>query len=184
MNFFNREEKSKSIGYKVILENLTEKEWEQLVRRKMVNLDTKVSQEGYKNGWITVGNIPQLSIYFRRNIADSLNSFSDAIKSVFNEVENFFQTIVGEKLIIPKQLYQTLEDYLNEGTDEVALTIGKDNDGQPIFIVLLLSKDQPPILKNQIPIDIDTSQWSSQSIRNWPETGSKKAKIWNIKQYN
>ncbi|WP_414517275.1 hypothetical protein [Nostoc sp. PCC 9305] len=184
MSFFNRQEKSKSIGYKVILEQLTEKEWKQLVSRNLINADTKVCQEGTETRWISAGNVPQLSNYFSNiNLVDTLNLFSDALKSIFNELEDFAQSIVGEKLIIPEQLYETLEDSLNQGTDEVALTIGKVND-QPTFIVLLISKKQPPTVKDEIPIDIDTRKWSSESIRNWPETGSKKAKVWNIKRYN
>ncbi|MBD2437092.1 hypothetical protein [Nostoc sp. FACHB-110] len=184
MNFFNHEENSQLIGYKVILEQLTVKEWKQLISKNLISIDTKVCQEGSDTRWTSAGKIPKLSNYFRKiNILDSLNSFSDAIKSIFNELDEFCQTLVGEKLIIPNQLYETLEDYLNEDTDDVALTIGKVN-GQPVFIVLLISKGQPPIIKEEIPIDIDTSQWSNQSIRNWPETGSRKAKVWNIKRYN
>ena len=94
-----------------------------------------------------------------------------------NEIKDSLADFYGEKIEIPEQLYETLNDYLDKGTDEVALTMGKVN-GQPTLIVITIPKNHKP--KVVAEIEIDTSGWRERSIREWAEIGSSQAKIWQI----
>jgi hypothetical protein len=104
-----------------------------------------------------------------------MGSFSR--NSFTNEIKDSLSALYEEKIEIPKKLYETLNDYLDKGTDEVALTMGKVN-GQPALIVITIPKNQKP--KVVAEIEIDTSGWRERSIREWVETGSSEAKIWQI----
>ncbi|NER95083.1 MAG: DUF4339 domain-containing protein [Symploca sp. SIO1B1] len=179
MSFFNRSE-SNSTGYIVADSPLTEREFKERIRRGLINRKTKVRHENDKT-WIRAGDVPELHRYFdeeqTQSIENSMQSFLHSIRALTEQVEELVSSLSGERVEIPEQLYETLNDYLERGTDEVALTIGKVNN-KPAFIVLLISESQKPSIVAEI--EIDSSCWRQKSIQQWPETGSPRAKVWNV----
>lgn len=168
------------IEYMVADEPLTEREFKERVRKGRINRNTKVRRQS-DQPWVRAGDVKELSRYFEEkqvsSVEDSTNSFLDSIQNFTIELKEFFSTFSKEKVEIPEQLYETLNDYLDKGTDTVALTMGKVN-GKPAFIVITISENQKPTIVAEI--EVDTSSWTEISIREWPETGSRQAKIWQI----
>lgn len=178
MDLFNRSKLNQS-EYIVADEPLSQREFKERVRKNRINKDTKVRRQSDKT-WVRAGDVPELAQYFEAeesSIEDSIESLLDSIDHFTNEIKDSLSTFYGEKIEIPEQLYETLNDYLDKGTDEVALTMGKVN-GQPALIVITIPKNQKP--KVVAEIEIDTSGWRERSIREWAETGSSEAKIWQI----
>ena len=179
MDLFNRQ-KPNSSEYIVANVMLTAREFRKIVREGRIDKDTKVRRKS-DHTWINAGDIEELSIYFEEKRAasteDSKEFILDSIQRITGEVQSSLDALFREKVEIPEQLYETLNDYLDKGTGEVALSMGKVNE-QPAFIVITISQNQEPEIVAEI--EIDTSNWRERSIQEWPQTGSKQAKIWQI----
>lgn len=163
-------------GYKALVGPLTKKQFQELVNQGLIKQDTQVQHQNDTSSWYRAGGIRELSEYFSKKKTES-KSVWDIVTSLFKDLDDFFQSLYGVKVKIPKQLQETLNDYLEKGTEEVALTVGKIN-GNPAFIVLIiLENNQPEVVAE---IEIDTSNWSDERIKKWPEIGSPNAKVWMV----
>ena len=151
---------SKSTGYIAVIGPLNEIQFKELVKKGLINRDTEVSKEKSKK-WVAAREVQELCKYFGKTPTPQI-SILDRFRSLYEDLEKFvFQSLHGERIEIPEQLGNTLNDELNKGTEEVILTTGKIN-GVPAFIVVSMSKEEPEILAE---IEIDTSQWEPKSIQ-------------------
>lgn len=156
-------------GYMVIVGPLTIGQLKRLMKMGLISGDTKARPETSR-GWSKIEDIPELSTLHELSQGDYLEDILHKFKSDFHSAQ-------GVQLHIPKQLYETLEDYLSMGDGEVFLTQGKSN-GVPVFVVLVKRADGGFDVAAEI--EIDPTGWPPEAKEAWPETGSDEARVWGI----
>jgi len=171
MPWFGSSSDSKNTGFWATVGPLTVWEFKKLVRMGLIIPDTEVRHDSDPTRWVRASTEPSLRPFFgERTLRENINL-------LFAELGRLFLPEPMPDFRVPEQLYETVGDYLDKRTGDVALTLGKAH-GQPVIIVLFKERDKDPQVVAEI--EVDTQGWSGQAVAAWPETNSERAPFWKV----
>jgi hypothetical protein len=180
-NFGRKEQSSstsKNAKYRILID-LDKDSLKKLIDLGYVKKETKFSYLGDLSTQSQIGKVPELSDLFKTE---------DLLPNIFDEWWKKFLTLISEDLIksfdflqdskleIPAQLSISLNDYLEDGSNEVYLATGRASDGKPAFLIIVKSAIEKSKIKCEIPINTD--KWTDTDIQEWPNVGDSNAKLW------
>ena len=170
MLYFWSSSDSKNTGFWATVGPLTVWEFKRLVRKGLITPNTAVRHDSDPiSRWVRGYGAEPAAILRERTLRENIDL-------LFAELGRLFLPERMPTFHVPEQLYKTVDDYLDKGTGDVALTLGKAH-GQPVIVVMFKERQKPQVVAE---IEVDTQGWRDQAVAAWPETDSERAPFWKV----